>query len=87
MSNKPFHTIRDGALKITIWRNNKPEGDGFWYEFVPGRTYTDKSEKPKTAQTFSASDLLRLGELTRMAHHWELRQRAKDKSTDQQEAA
>lgn len=75
MTNKPIHTIRDGALKVTIWQNEKAEGEGFWYEYVPGRTYTDRNDKPKTSHSFSNGDLLRFAELLRLAHHWERKQR------------
>ena len=81
MGNKPYHTIRDGACKVTIWRNEKPEGEDFWYEFVPGRTYTDKRDDTvKTSHSFGADDILIISLLLQEAWTWARGQRAKDRT-------
>ena len=87
MGNKPFHTIRDGACKVTIWRNEKPEGDDYWYEFVPGRTYTDKrDDQVKTSNSFGADDILIIASLMQEARVWLRGQRTQDRE-DLQRAA
>ena len=79
MGQRPIHTVRDGAIHVAIWRNEKADRDGFWYEAKPGRTYTDENEQAQTAQTFSGTDLLVLAEVTRTAYRWIRAQEAKDK--------
>lgn len=85
MGQKPIKTIRDGKLSIAIWRNDRAEGEGFWYEAKPGRTYTDKDDKAQTAITFSGTDLLVMSELHRQAYQWIRNQEAKDR-IDQERA-
>lgn len=79
MGQRPINTLRDGKLSISIWRNEKAEGDGFWYEAKPGRTYTDKDDKAQTAITFSGADLLVMAELYRRSYHWIRQQEARDR--------
>lgn len=59
--NRPVETLRDGALKLSIFRNRGEKGDS--YAMVPGRVYTDK----ETGQTREASSLAG-SEPLRMAH-------------------
>lgn len=64
---RPLDTLRDGALKATIWEN--PGEDGEIYHTVSlGRTYENQDGKLKDSNSFSASDLLRVAELAREAH-------------------
>ena len=84
MSNKPIHTIREGACKVTIWRNDRPDGKGYWYSLNPGRTYTDTNDQPQTASDFSGGDILQIAELMRLGYHWIRQQKAKDASDARQ---
>lgn len=59
--NKPVETLRDGALKVSIFRNSTERGES--YAIVPGRLYTDK----QTGEVREASSLGG-GEPLRMAH-------------------
>lgn len=59
--NKPVETLRDGALKLSIFRNTTERGES--YSMVPGRIYTDK----ETGQVHEASSLAG-SEPLRMAH-------------------
>ena len=41
MSNKPAHIIRNGRLKVTIWRNTNNDGEPF-YTATLIKSYKDK---------------------------------------------
>lgn len=60
--NRPVETLRDGALKLSIFRN---QGDrGPFYSMVPGRIYTDgKTEKIRETSSLSGSEPLRMANL------------------------
>ena len=59
--NRPLETLRDGALKLSIFRNQNEHGES--YALVPRRIYTDK-ESGKVRETSSLAG----GEALRMAH-------------------
>lgn len=60
--NRPIETLRDGALKLSIFRNRGDRGD--FYSMVPGRIYTDeKSEKIRETSSLSGSEPLRMANL------------------------
>ena len=64
-NQSPELILRDGALKITIWKN---EGEkGAFYTASPAKTY-EKDDELHDGHSFVASDLLRLAELAREAH-------------------
>lgn len=61
-NNKPIETVRDGALKVSIFRNQGKKGDYFTY--VPGRIYTnEKTGEVKETKSLSGSDPLRMANL------------------------
>jgi hypothetical protein len=60
-SNRPVETLRDGALKLSIFRNQNEHGDS--YAMIPGRIYTDK-QSGQVRETHSLGG----GEALRMAH-------------------
>ena len=62
-SNKPFETLRDGAIKATIWRN---EGDKGFYSVEFG-TYTDAEDNYKDTIKPGA-DLLKVSRLAVKAY-------------------
>jgi len=66
MSNKPVKTIRDGALKAAIWGNEVEKGR--IYSVTLGRVYTDKNGNPQNADSFSATECLRLAHLLSKAY-------------------
>lgn len=68
MSNnqKPLLTIRDGALKASIWVNITEDGKTF-HSVTFGRTYSDNGEA-KTASSFSGGDILKIGRLADKAY-------------------
>ena len=62
----PIDTLRDGALKASIWRNEGENGPFFTTKL--GKTYEDRNGKLKDSQSFSNGDLIKLSELTRRAY-------------------
>jgi hypothetical protein len=68
---KPVHKIRDGAIDISIWKN---EGDkGVWYSVTARRSYK-KDDQWKDADSYGQDDLLVLAKLLDLAHTWILSQ-------------
>lgn len=65
-TQQPEDTIRDGALKATIWRQQGKEGDFFTTRFA--KTYTDQQGNLKDGYSFTKNDLLGVAELCRRAH-------------------
>lgn len=60
--NRPIETLRDGTLKLAIFRNRGERGD--FYSVVPGRIYTDeKTDKVRETSSLSGSELLRMANL------------------------
>ncbi len=66
-NKKPFQSIRDGALKATIWRNESEEGKRF-YSVEFSRTYTDQEGNYHDSSSFSGAELLRVGFLAQKAY-------------------
>jgi len=65
-SKGPVDTLRDGALKATIWRRQSETKDYFTTSFA--KTYSDKEGALKDGHSFGQSDLLGVAELARLAH-------------------
>ena len=63
---RPVESIRDGAIKAAIWRNESENGAFFSVTF--GRTYTDENGKAQSSDGFSGSQLLRLARLAEKAY-------------------
>ena len=66
MSNKPERTLRDGALKATIWKNSSEKGD--YYTVDLARIYKDKQDQFQETNSFSANDLLKVSHLATQAY-------------------
>lgn len=65
--NRPIETLRDGALKISVFRNRGDQGDR--YTMVPGRIYTDeKSNEIRETSSLSGSEPLRMANLLTKAY-------------------
>jgi hypothetical protein len=57
-----------------VWANFS-ESHGPWSSVVVTRTYKDGNGNYKAAGSFGRDDLLVVGEVTRLAYHWVMRQR------------
>lgn len=81
---QPLATLRDGPVKVTIWENQGEKG--VWYSVDPGRTYTDKDGKKKTAESFSGTDILKISRLLNRAYEYIADHRAESGQGDQYSA-
>lgn len=61
-NNKPIDTLRDGAIKASIWKNAASDGTPF-YSVTFDRTFTDSDGMTKSSSSFSASGILKLSRL------------------------
>ncbi len=65
-NSKPLETIRDGALKATIWKNQGEKGP--FYSVRITRTYTDDQGNYHDSDSFSGSEILRVARLAGKAY-------------------
>ena len=74
---KPAITLRDGALKATVWKN--PAKDGSFYSVRIARTYRDEQGGYHDSNSFSGAELLRVARLAEKAFDYaaELRAQAR----------
>lgn len=72
--NKPVNEFRDGAIKVSVWKN---EGEyGPMYSVTCRRRYKAKAgDEWKDSYSYDADDALRLSKLLDLAHTWMLTQR------------
>lgn len=67
MANQPpIETLRDGALKATIWRNENDKGPLFRVNLI--RTYKGADGQFRDADSFSGTELLRISRLSAKAY-------------------
>ena len=66
-TNKPLITLRDGAIKATIWTNKNDEGR-IRYSIDISRSYTDKDDKWHDTHYFGRNELLRVARLAGKAY-------------------
>jgi len=59
--NRPVDTLRDGALKLAIFKNERENGVSFAME--PGRLYTDQQGQIRESKSLSGSEPLRMSKL------------------------
>jgi len=59
--NKPVETLRDGALKVAILRNERENGTHFSME--PGRIYTDGQGHVRESKSLSGTEPIRMARL------------------------
>ncbi len=64
--NKPALTIRDGAIKATIWKNTSEKGTFCSVQF--SRTYRDEAGNFHNTDSFSGTDLLKLAFVAQKAY-------------------
>lgn len=82
-SNRPVDTLRDGPLKLAIFRNQSERGD--FYSAVPGRIYTDeKTGEIREVSSLSGSELLRMANLLTKGYERvaEFREQSKEQGRD-----
>lgn len=66
-ANKPLEVLRDGALRVAIFRNPGEHGDT--YAMAPGRIYTDKETgEVREATSLAGSEPLRMAHLLTKGH-------------------
>ena len=90
MSNeksKPAETIRDGAIKATIWKNQGEKGVFFSVNFT--RTYTDTDGNFHDGDSYTGTQILQVARLAERAYERvsELRQAEKSRTENQEEGA
>jgi len=66
-NNQPTATLRDGAIKATIWAN-PGKNNGTRYSIDLSRSYTDAEGNWKESHHFSPSELLRVARLAGKAY-------------------
>lgn len=59
--NGPIETLRDGALKVSIFRNERENGTQF--SMQPGRIYTDNKGEVRESQSLSGTEPIRMSRL------------------------
>lgn len=78
---KPVVTVRDGAIKISGWRNESGREDGRpFYSFRITRTYKDKSGQWQDSDRFTAGELLRAQHLIGKAYDQAVKLMADDRA-------
>ena len=83
--NKPLETLRDGALKVSIFRNRGEKGD--YYALDPGRIYTDeKSGEVREASSLSGTEALRMAHLLTRGYQrvGEFKEQAKEQAKEKE---
>lgn len=79
MTNKPLATLRDGALKATIWRNDGKKGDFCTARIT--RTYRTADAQYRDTDCFSRNELLKVAHLAMRAYEELARLHQADSST------
>lgn len=64
---RPAETLRDGAIKAAIWKNESEKGDFFAVTF--SRTYKDSDGNLQDTESFSGTQLLLLARLADQAYN------------------
>lgn len=64
-TNQPADTIRDGALKVTIWKNFGDKGT--FYSLEPSRTYK-QGEVFKDSHSLSGTEPIQMARLLHLAY-------------------
>lgn len=80
-NSKPVETIRDGAIKASIWKNEGEKGP--FYSVKITRTYTDDAGNYHDSDSFSGSELLRVARLAGKAYDRASELRAADADSKQ----
>lgn len=87
-NNQPVSEVRDGALKIAIFRNEpKQEGDRPRYSGKLTRSYRDASGAWHDTEYLSGTEFLRAARLMEKAYDAEMSQRSADKDAGPEPSA
>ncbi len=70
-TRKPAHRLRDGAIEVSIWKNEGQAGS--FYSVTHRRSYKQGDEW-KESDSYGHDDLLTLAKLLDLAHTWILTQ-------------
>lgn len=81
-SNKPLATVRDGAIKATIWTNPTDKG-GVRFSVELSRSYTDAQGKWHDTHYFGRNELLRVAHLAGKAYDAIAQLAAAEPTTDE----
>ncbi len=76
--NQPIHTIRDGNIKLVIWKNTGEHGD--YYSYDISRSYKNSQGEYQDTRSLGERDILRIGPLTLLAYTKTLALRAQEES-------
>ena len=66
--NQPVHRIRMSRVEAAIWQNQSD--NGAWHNVTLSRSYKDANDEWKSADSFSADDLLLVAKVANDAHSW-----------------
>ena len=61
MGNKPFQTLRDGAVKVSIWKNDGEQGPFFTADLT--KSYKDGQGRWQDTRSLSETDILKAAHL------------------------
>lgn len=84
-TKKPTKTLRDGALRATIWANESEKGT--FYRTTLSRRYQDQNGDWKDSDSFTGADLLRIARLAELAYTETLSLRQESSSSPSEEPA
>lgn len=69
MSNQPVSTVRDGVLKVTIWKNERGEDNKAFYSANLSKSYKDDADEWKETDSLNTDDLLKVSNLMHQAYN------------------
>ena len=84
--SSPAHSLHDGSLKVTIWRNTNREKGIIWYSVNISRGYRQE-ETWKDTDSLGQDDILAMAELLREAYAWINHQKQADAKARKEQAA
>jgi len=66
--NEPVHRIRMSRISAAIWQHESENST--WYNVTLSRSYKGANDEWKSADSFSADDLLLVAKVADQAHSW-----------------
>lgn len=60
-TNKPVETLRDGALKVSIFKNESDKGP--FFSIKPGKLFTDSEGNTRETNNLTGTEPLRMSKL------------------------
>lgn len=83
-TNRPVETLRDGAVKASIWENEGPKGK--FHSVTFARTYKDQNGQISDTGRFSGTDLLKLSKLAGQSYDAVNQRREKEREQQPSQA-